>query len=65
MATKKRSEQTALERYHASMDDEGLYEPLERLRFFCSCAMTGQDWLDVERFFDDVRAELEAARAKR
>ena len=29
-------------------------DPLERLRFFCSLAMCGQDWLDVEQFFDDV-----------
>ena len=29
-------------------------DPLERLRFFCSLAMSGQDWLDVEPFFDDV-----------
>ena len=35
--------------------------PLERLRFFCSLAMSGQDWLDVEPFFDDVAALLPAA----
>lgn len=28
--------------------------PLERLRFFCSLAMNGRDWLDVESFFDAV-----------
>jgi len=32
-------------------------DPLERLRFFCSLAMDEQDWLDVEPFFDDVKAE--------
>jgi hypothetical protein len=30
-------------------------DPLERLRFFCSLAMTGQDWLDVEVFFDALK----------
>ena len=33
-------------------------DPLERLRFFCSLAMNGQDWLDVEPFFDDVQTLL-------
>lgn len=32
--------------------------PLERLRFFCSNVMKGQDWIDVEPFFDGVTAEL-------
>ena len=32
--------------------------PLERLRFFCSLAMNGQDWMDVEPFFDDVQTLL-------
>lgn len=31
-------------------------DPLERLRFFCSLAMGKQDWLDVEKFFDDISA---------
>lgn len=30
--------------------------PIERLRFFCSLAMNGQDWLDVEPFFDALTA---------
>lgn len=29
---------------------------LEDLRFFCSLAMRGQDWLDVEPFFDALAA---------
>src|SRR5262249_29710026 len=35
-------------------DDPGLANesPLERLRFFCSLAMSGRDWLDAEPFFD-------------
>lgn len=36
-------------------------DPVERLRFFCSLAMSGQDWLDVEPFFDDVLAERASA----
>ena len=38
--------------------DSGGYEeqdPIERLRFFCSLAMNGQDWLDVEPFFAAIR----------
>lgn len=38
---------------------EGLPEtPLERLRFFCSLALQGQDWLDVEPFFNDIQDEI-------
>ncbi len=28
---------------------------IERLRFFCSLAMDGQDWLDVEPFFEEIK----------
>ena len=31
---------------------------LERLWFFCAQAMCGQDWLDVEPFFDDVEKDI-------
>ena len=34
-------------------------DPVERLRFFCSLAMVGQDWLDVEQFIDDIKKALE------
>jgi hypothetical protein len=27
---------------------------LEKLRFFCSIAMSNQDWLDVEQFFSAI-----------
>lgn len=30
----------------------------ERLRFFCSLAMSSQDWIDSERFFDDREKDL-------
>lgn len=33
--------------------------PLERLRFFCSLSLSGDDWLDVEQFFDDVEKLIE------
>ena len=44
-----------IETEEPSLKDE---TPLERLRFFCSLSMNGQDWLDVERFFDKVEKEL-------
>lgn len=45
---------TALDRFNECEGDKEP-DPLERLRFFCSLAMNGQDWLDVEQFFDAVR----------
>ena len=33
-------------------------DPMERLRFFCSLAMNGQDWIDVEPFFGAVLTEM-------
>jgi len=44
---------TALSRF---TDADGFTEadPIERLRFFCSLAMNGQDWIDVEPFFGAV-----------
>lgn len=37
-------------------ESEGVEEldPLERLRYFCSIAMSGDDWLEVGQFFDDI-----------
>jgi hypothetical protein len=49
----------ALERFMALGADEET-DPIERLRFFCSKAMDGRDWLDVEPFIDAVAA-IEAA----
>ncbi|MFA7291844.1 MAG: hypothetical protein WC023_06305 [Rhodocyclaceae bacterium] len=47
--------ETALQRYTRLI--EGDHDtPLENLRFFCSLAMNGQDWLDVEPFFDALAA---------
>ena len=51
-------EQTALEKFvECGGWDE--VDPVERLRFFCSLAMVGQDWLDVEQFIDDIKKALE------
>jgi hypothetical protein len=41
----------AITRFYACEGDKE-ESPLERLRFFCSLAMNGQDWLDSEQFFD-------------
>lgn len=30
-------------------------DPIERLRFYCSLAMTENDWFDVELFFDAIK----------
>ena len=43
---------SAKERYDASECGTEETDPIERLRFFCSLAMNGRDWLDVEPFFD-------------
>lgn len=55
-AAESRANRRSLEEYNDLM--EGAEEPdtIERLRFFCSIAMLGNDWLDVEPFFDDVIA---------
>lgn len=46
----------ALRRYKECGGDEEK-GPIERLRFYCSLAMSGQDWLDVQPFFDDLEAD--------
>ena len=53
---------TAMDRYR---DVEGGYDrdPVERLRFFCSLALSPQDWLDVEPFFDAITGEISALKA--
>ena len=49
-------QEPALAKYN---DCDGAEEsdPVERLRFFCSLAMKGRDWIDVEQFFDAVIAK--------
>lgn len=51
---KKMDSKSALQRFVEC----GGYEeedPIERLRFFCSLSMSGQDWIDVEQFIDDIK----------
>ena len=50
------TEETALHHFNKCNGWEET-DPLERLRFFCSCAMTGQNWLDAEQFFDAITNE--------
>ena len=52
---------TAINAYkkYTEGDEEG--EPIERLRFFLSLAPKGQDWIDVEKFIDDVSDQLAKA----
>jgi hypothetical protein len=49
-ATQQQAE-PAIEQFKRFGADEET-DPIERLRAFCSFAMKGQDWLDVEPFFD-------------
>ena len=47
--------ETALEKYNALDIDLSEPDPIERLRFFLSLSLKGQDWLDVEKFIDDLQ----------
>ena len=47
--------ETALQQYNALTVDSVDPDPIERLRFFLSLSLKGQDWLDVEKFIDDLR----------
>jgi hypothetical protein len=56
---------SALAEYLSIRDEDppiDMGNALERLRFFCSLSMPGQDWLDVEPFFDDLEKEQAEAR---
>jgi hypothetical protein len=59
-AAKEGARETALSRFNelvvAGEDPDMDANPVERLRAFCSLAMNGQDWLDVEPFFDALVA---------
>lgn len=50
----------AKQQYDEAATDDPIADPVERLRFFCSLGLHPQAWLDVEPFFDDVIAEVEA-----
>ena len=47
--------ESPLEKFNEFIEDEK--DPVERLRFYLSLALTGQDWLDVESFFNDIIKE--------
>lgn len=52
---------TTLEKFKEAEDMEPSLikeSNLERLRYFCSLALSDQDWLDVEQFFDKLEDEL-------
>jgi hypothetical protein len=49
---------TTLEHYTSVMEGCEEHDPIERLRFFLSLALTGQDWIDVEQFIDGVSQQL-------
>jgi hypothetical protein len=54
-ATERDAAQSALARFkdrEADTPELAAETPLERLRYFLSLALTGQDWLDVEPFLD-------------
>ena len=51
-------------RYNALVEASDEPNPIERLRFFLSLALTGQDWLDVEKFIDDIPAPVIASEQK-
>lgn len=57
-----RAAQPALARFK-ELDAGHEADPVERLRAFCSLAMSGQDWIDVEPFFDAV-VQARAAQAE-
>lgn len=50
--------QKAITRYRESDIEKEEQSPLERLRFFCSLAMSGDDWLDAEMFFDSLALQV-------
>lgn len=51
-------ERSVLPDYREIMDESADdMNAVERLRFFCSLAMNGQNWLDVEPFFEAIVEE--------
>ena len=49
--------ETALDKFNKEAADMANESPLERLRYFLSHALNGQDWLDVEPFLDALSAD--------
>lgn len=50
--------QKAIIRYHESGIEKEEQSPLERLRFFCQLAMSGDDWVDAGHFFDSLALQV-------
>lgn len=66
LADKRVEESTALQRFE-KLGGREEPDPIERLRLFCAQAMSGQDWFDVEPFFEDIvagNAGLDAKQAR-
>lgn len=53
---------TALQQF-VEHDGKDITTALEQLRFFCSFAMNGQDWTDVEPFFANVEREMAVSKS--
>jgi hypothetical protein len=51
------AQEPALFRYEKYMQTEDEMDAIERLRFFLSLSLSGQDWLDVEPFIDALKAQ--------
>ena len=51
----------AIDAYEMYMADDEESNPVERLRFFLSLALKYQDWIDVEKFIDDVSNHIAKA----
>lgn len=50
--------QKAIIRYSESDIEKEDQSPLERLRFFCQLAMSGDDWVDAGHFFDSLALQV-------
>lgn len=50
--------QKAIIQYHESGIEKEEQSPLERLRFFCQLAMSGDDWVDAGHFFDSLALQV-------
>lgn len=57
-STERERDTPALQQFHEAGGDK-IDSALERLRFFCSLAMNGQDWLDVEPLFEALEQDAE------
>lgn len=56
--------ETALQKFVRLNVADEVRSPLEQLRSFCSFAMSGQDWIDCEPFFDAIVEAAQPAAAE-